>query len=188
MSRAQFRKVGWGSLSAGIWAGHSTPSPTSPATWFTGDGTIGSLPFPYGMAFSENFVLPLSHDDVVHGKGSLLSRMSGDRSQQHANLRSLLAWTWAHPGRKLLFMGAELVRLENGNMTVNWNGSGLMMMRARAYRIWSRHSTDSTARCQLCGSATPTGGASSGSKWLTKHAISCHFYAIPVVQALRLRV
>jgi 1,4-alpha-glucan branching enzyme len=68
------------------------------------------LTFGLTYAWSERYVLPLSHDEVVHGKGSLLGRMPGDAWQRRANLRLLYAWQWTHPGAKLLFMGGELAQ------------------------------------------------------------------------------
>jgi 1,4-alpha-glucan branching enzyme len=78
--------------------------------WHHSELTFGLL-----YAFTERFVMPLSHDEVVHGKGSLLAKMPGDDWQRFANLRALYAWMWALPGGKLLFMGAELAPFTEWN-------------------------------------------------------------------------
>ena len=73
----------------------------------------GQILFGLHYAFFENFILPLSHDEVVHGKRSILGRMPGDEWQRFANLRAYYGFMFGHPGKKLLFMGGDIAQCSN---------------------------------------------------------------------------
>jgi 1,4-alpha-glucan branching enzyme len=109
-------------------------------------GNHNALTFGLVYAWSENFILPLSHDEVVHMKGALLNKMPGDMEQKFANLRALYAYMWAHPGKKLLFMGGEFGQWREWTETesLDWHlieeplHAGLQMLLRDLNRIYGK--------------------------------------------------
>jgi 1,4-alpha-glucan branching enzyme len=107
----------------------------------------GDLTFSMLYAYDEKFVLPISHDEVVHGKGSMISKMPGDHWQKFANLRAYLCFMWAHPGKQLLFMGQEFAQASEWSESrgLDWwaleqpANQGIQDLVANLNRLYAKH-------------------------------------------------
>jgi 1,4-alpha-glucan branching enzyme len=133
-----------------------------------------NLTFGLLYAFSENFVLPLSHDEVVHGKGSLYGRMPGDPWQKRAGLRSLLAWMWAHPGKKLMFMGGDIGQPGewNHDQSVDWH-----LLEDPAHRGIHQLMSDLNRQYRVQPALHDADGEPFGFQWLQPDAADVNVFA-----------
>ncbi|MEO0701240.1 MAG: 1,4-alpha-glucan branching protein GlgB [Pseudomonadota bacterium] len=150
------------------------------------------MTFGLHYAFSENFILPISHDEVVHGKGTMLSRMPGDRWQKFANLRAYYGFMWGHPGKKLLFMGQEFGQYHewNHDAQLDWGAledaahSGLQRLIRDLNTLYRAEPALHVKDCEGDGFQWIDGGAADASvfAWLRKGgdgdtdiAVLCNF-------------
>ena len=131
------------------------------------------LTFSLMYAFSENYLLPISHDEVVHGKGSLLNKIPGNRPEQLATLRAFLAYMWSHPGKQLLFMGTEFA--QPGEWADGRSLDWWLLDHAAHYRVHAlvKELNRLYARTPPCGPRTHGRPASAGSTPMTTPATSC---------------
>jgi 1,4-alpha-glucan branching enzyme len=132
------------------------------------------LTFGLTYAWTENYVLPLSHDEVVHLKGSLVNKMPGDPWQRFANLRALYAWMWSHPGKQLLFMGAELAqeREWSQDREIDWYLLADPLHRGVRDLLRELNAVEATHPALWSGDTTPAGFA-----WLDANDRNSSVYA-----------